>query len=69
MPFSRHDKHARRSIDPPANQSRIDSIMAELGRHAGDAGEKKRLEALEDKRPVAIASGGAKTRRKKEKPI
>jgi hypothetical protein len=63
MPFSPHDKHARPSVDPPANQSRIDSIMSELGRHAGDAGEKKRLEALE------MASSGAKARRKKAKPI
>jgi hypothetical protein len=54
MPFSRYDKHARRSVDPPANQSRIDSIMAELGRHAGDAGEKKRVKALEQQRPVPL---------------
>jgi hypothetical protein len=37
--------------------------MSELGRHAGDAGEKKRLEALE------MASSEAKARRKKAKPF
>jgi hypothetical protein len=53
---------------PAANQSKIDSITAELGRHAGDAGETKRLAVLDKKRLSAIACGGAKTRRKKAKP-
>jgi hypothetical protein len=42
--------------------------MAELGRHSGDAGEKKRLKNLDEKRPVAITPGGAKAQRKKAKP-
>jgi hypothetical protein len=60
-------KHALRGVDPAANQSNIDSITAELGRHAGDAGETKRLKTLDEKRLGAAASGGAKTRRGKAK--
>jgi len=35
---------------PDVNQPNIDRVTAELGRHAGDVGEKKRLKALMQKR-------------------
>jgi hypothetical protein len=54
---------------PPAvNQAIIDSVTTELGRHAGDVGETKRLAALEKsmaKRQNDVVSHGAKERRKK----
>jgi len=57
-----------RSVRSAANQSNIDSITAELGRRAGDAGEAKRLKALDQKRLGAIASDAKNARRKKAKP-
>jgi hypothetical protein len=56
-----HNKHS----PPAANQPNIDSVTAELGRHTGDIGETKRLEALMEKRQSDSASHGAKARRKK----
>ena len=50
---------------PDVNQSNIDCITAELGRHAGDVGEKKRLKVLMQKRLSHIALKGAETRSKK----
>src|SRR5579863_2513201 len=38
-----HNKHSA----PAVNQANIDSVTAELGRHTGDVGQTKRLEALE----------------------
>jgi hypothetical protein len=53
---------------PDVNQQNIDRVTAELGRHAGDVGEKKRLEALMQKRRSDIALEGAKTRSKRPDP-
>jgi hypothetical protein len=53
---------------PDVNQRNIDRVTAELGRHAGDVGEKKRLEVLTQKRRSNIALEGAKTRAKMARP-
>jgi hypothetical protein len=63
MRLARDDK----STPPAANQSNIDSITAELGRHVGDAGEATRLKALDEKRLDAIKTGKPKASRKKAK--
>jgi hypothetical protein len=51
-------------LPPDDNQEDIDRITAELGRHEGDVGETRRLEALTQKRENEIPSEGAKTRRR-----
>jgi hypothetical protein len=53
---------------PDVNQRNIDRVTAELGRHAGDVGEKKRLAVLMQNRRSDIALEGAKTRAKKAGP-
>ena len=61
------DEEPRRLARPHVNQSNIDRITAELGRHAGDVGEKKRLKVLMQNRRSDIALEGARTRSKKAK--
>jgi hypothetical protein len=59
-----HNKQPR----PAINQAIIDSVTTELGRHAGDVGETKRLAALEkstEEQQNNAVSPGAKARRKK----
>jgi hypothetical protein len=58
----------RRLARPHVNQSNIDRITAELGRHAGDVGEQKRLKVLMQRRLSEIAVEGARTRSKRAKP-
>jgi len=66
--FSPDDGKIRRLARPDVNQPNIDRVTAELGRHVGDAGEKKRLEVLMQRRRSYIALEGAKTRSKKARP-
>jgi hypothetical protein len=66
--FPPSDEEARLPARPDVNQSNIDRITAELGRHADDVGERKRLRVLTQKRRSGIASERAKTRSKKAKP-
>jgi len=66
--FPSDDEQSRLRARPDVNQSNIDRITAELGRHAGDVGEKKRLKALMQKRLSDIALEGSKTCSKKAKP-
>lgn len=68
MQFPPADGKPRLLARRDANQQNIDRITAELGRHAGDVGEEKRLEALMKKRRSNIALEGAKIRSKKAVP-
>jgi len=66
--FPPDDEEPRRLARPHVNQSNIDRITAELGRHAGDVGEKKRLKVLMQRRLSDVALEGAKTRSRGAKP-
>jgi hypothetical protein len=67
-PIPPDDGEPRLLARPDVNQGNIDHVTAELGRHAGDVGEKKRLEVLIQKRRSDSALEGAKTRAKKARP-
>jgi len=66
--FPSDDEQSRLPAHPDVNQSNIDRITAELGRHAGDVGEKKRLKLLMQKRLSDIALEGSTKRSKKANP-
>jgi hypothetical protein len=53
--FRSDDERSRLLARPDVDQSNIDRITAELGRHAGDVGQKKRLRMLMQRRLSDIA--------------
>jgi hypothetical protein len=65
--FPSDDEQSRLLARPDVDQSNIDRITAEVGRHAGDVGEKKRLKVLMQRRLSDIALEKACSKKAKPK--